>query len=210
MAMGAAVFMGITFPLNFNKPYLTCTLTDFWRSWHMSLSRWFKDYVYIPLGGSKKNKITTYRNLLITMSLAGLWHGASLNFVIWGFLNGIILIFEKIINYSNNFKFPKIFLNCFIIFNLWLIFRITDFDLYFIFIIKLYTQLFETLSLTNLLIFLFSLVLIYSQKFDNFFILKKLSNKISFYSLIIFFIFIVSTGLALNLGQSEKFIYFQF
>jgi len=110
MALGASIILGIELPINFNKPYLTYSLTEFWRNWHMTLSRWFKDYVYIPLGGSKSSKMKTYRNLIITMSIAGLWHGASLNFIVWGFLNGLILCIEKIFGFYKNKSTLRIFL----------------------------------------------------------------------------------------------------
>ena len=85
MALGASYIFGIKLPNNFNKPYLTCSITDFWRNWHITLSNWFRDYIYIPLGGSKVGQKKLYLNLILTMSLAGLWHGASLNFILWGF-----------------------------------------------------------------------------------------------------------------------------
>jgi alginate O-acetyltransferase complex protein AlgI len=86
MALGASIFVGIKLPINFNKPYLTSSLTDFWRNWHISLSRWFKDYLYIPLGGSKNKKIITYRNLLLTMSLAGLMAWSKFKFYYLGYI----------------------------------------------------------------------------------------------------------------------------
>ena len=95
MALGASIILGIELPINFNKPYLTYSLTEFWRNWHMTLSRWFKDYVYIPLGGSKHSKINTFRNLIITMSIAGIWHGASFNFVVLGFFEWLNFMYRK-------------------------------------------------------------------------------------------------------------------
>jgi alginate O-acetyltransferase complex protein AlgI len=76
-------------------PYFATTITDFWRRWHISLSTWFRDYLYIPLGGSKKNALQTYRNLLITMLLCGLWHGAEWTFVLWGSLHGLLLCLSR-------------------------------------------------------------------------------------------------------------------
>ncbi len=84
MARGVARMMGFDLMLNFNNPYLADSLRDFWRRWHISLSSWFKDYVYIPLGGNRKGKLNTYRNMFLTMVISGLWHGAAWNFVIWG------------------------------------------------------------------------------------------------------------------------------
>jgi alginate O-acetyltransferase complex protein AlgI len=89
MAIGIALLLGITFPQNFDRPYSAISIQDFWRRWHMTLSRWLRDYLYIPLGGSRHGEVKRYRNLIITMTLGGLWHGASLTFVAWGLFHGI-------------------------------------------------------------------------------------------------------------------------
>jgi D-alanyl-lipoteichoic acid acyltransferase DltB (MBOAT superfamily) len=91
IAIGSAALFGYELPQNFNAPYTAQDLQDFWRRWHISLSTWLRDYLYVPLGGSRGSAWNTYRNLMITMLLGGLWHGASWNFVIWGFLHGIAL-----------------------------------------------------------------------------------------------------------------------
>ena len=95
MAIGLALMMGFTFPINFNYPYTAQSITDFWRRWHMSLSAWFRDYLYIPLGGNRGSEFQTYRNLIIVFLLCGIWHGASWNFVIWGLIHGLFLIIER-------------------------------------------------------------------------------------------------------------------
>jgi alginate O-acetyltransferase complex protein AlgI len=95
MAIGIARMMGFKLPRNFNMPYLSRSLTEFWTRWHISLSSWLKDYLYIPLGGNKKGKTRQYINLIITMLLGGLWHGASWNFIFWGLIHGIGLIIHK-------------------------------------------------------------------------------------------------------------------
>lgn len=95
IAIGLATMMGFELQPNFNSPYRASSLGDFWRRWHISLSTWLRDYLYIPLGGSRKGKVRTYVNLMITMVLGGLWHGASFNFVIWGFLHGLALMVER-------------------------------------------------------------------------------------------------------------------
>lgn len=96
MAIGLALLMGFRFNINFNNPYKAVSVTDFWRRWHISLSTWLRDYVYISMGGNRKGKIRQYLNLFITMLLGGLWHGASLNFVFWGGLHGIALVIHKL------------------------------------------------------------------------------------------------------------------
>jgi alginate O-acetyltransferase complex protein AlgI len=95
IAIGCALLMGFAFPENFASPYLATSLRDFWRRWHMTLSRWLRDYLYIAMGGSKRGGWLTYRNLMLTMLLGGLWHGASWMFVIWGALHGVGLAVER-------------------------------------------------------------------------------------------------------------------
>ena len=97
MAIGIALLMGIRFNINFLSPYQSATITEFWRRWHISLSSWLKDYLYISMGGSHKGKVRTYVNLLITMLLGGLWHGASLRFVLWGGVHGLALAIHKFV-----------------------------------------------------------------------------------------------------------------
>ena len=89
MAIGLALLLGFRFPMNFNSPYKADSITDFWHRWHISLSTWLRDYLYISLGGNRKGKARTYINLCLTMLLGGLWHGASWNFVIWGGFHGM-------------------------------------------------------------------------------------------------------------------------
>jgi D-alanyl-lipoteichoic acid acyltransferase DltB (MBOAT superfamily) len=95
MAIGIALLLGFHFPINFNAPYRSVSITDFWRRWHISLSTWIRDYIYISLGGNRKGKVRQYINLIITMLLGGLWHGASLNFVAWGGMHGLALAAHK-------------------------------------------------------------------------------------------------------------------
>ncbi|HZL76505.1 MAG TPA: MBOAT family O-acyltransferase [Bacteroidales bacterium] len=98
IAIGLGLIMGFRLPVNFNSPYKASSISDFWKRWHISLSRWLKDYLYISLGGNRKGKFRTYVNLMITMLLGGLWHGAALRFIIWGGLHGIGLVFNRIWN----------------------------------------------------------------------------------------------------------------
>jgi alginate O-acetyltransferase complex protein AlgI len=95
MAIGMAKLLGFQFPVNFRRPYLARGIADFWRRWHISLSTWLRDYLYIPLGGNRHGRWMTYRNLILTMLLGGLWHGASWNFLIWGGYHGALLSFER-------------------------------------------------------------------------------------------------------------------
>lgn len=95
IARGVSMLLGISLVVNFTEPYLSRNITEFWRRWHISLSNWLRDYLYIPLGGNRGGELATYRNLLLTMLLGGLWHGASWNFVVWGGLHGLYLLVHK-------------------------------------------------------------------------------------------------------------------
>ena len=107
IAIGVGLLLGFKLPINFNSPYKAISLSDFWRRWHISLSLWLKDYLYISLGGNRKGKFRTYANLIITMLIGGLWHGANMRFVIWGALHGIVLVIEKIWKQINPFTFTS-------------------------------------------------------------------------------------------------------
>ncbi len=96
MAIGMGRMLGFKFPENFNQPYRSRSITEFWRRWHMTLSRWFRDYLYIPLGGNRGGPIRTYVNLLVVFSLCGLWHGAAYTFLLWGLFHGLLLVIERL------------------------------------------------------------------------------------------------------------------
>jgi len=96
IAIGVALLLGFRLPVNFNSPYKAANITDFWHRWHISLSTWLRDYLYIPLGGNKKGKIRTYINLFLVMLIGGLWHGAAIRFIIWGGLHGLGLTLHKL------------------------------------------------------------------------------------------------------------------
>ncbi|MDO5975344.1 MBOAT family O-acyltransferase [Flavivirga jejuensis] len=106
IAIGTARTMGFDLMKNFDSPYFSKSITEFWRRWHISLSTWFRDYVYIPLGGSRKGKYKTYANLFIVFLVSGLWHGAAINFVIWGAIHGLIMVLEKA-TYKSRIKLYK-------------------------------------------------------------------------------------------------------
>jgi len=100
IAIGIACLLGYTFPQNFDQPYRALSLRDFWQRWHMTLSRWLRDYLYIPLGGSRGGTLLTYRNLMLTMLLGGLWHGAAWTFIVWGAIHGTVLCLERAFGFS--------------------------------------------------------------------------------------------------------------
>ena len=128
MAIGLGRIFGFHFPENFNYPYISKSITEFWRRWHISLSTWFKDYVYIPLGGNREGKYKQIRNILIVWLLTGIWHGANWTFLIWGLLFGIILIIEKI--WLNKFmeKLPSFIRRIYVLFIVMILFIIFSSD----------------------------------------------------------------------------------
>ena len=132
MAIGLASMFGFDLLENFNYPYIASSITDFWRRWHISLSSWFRDYVYIPLGGNRKGLYRQCINIMIVWLLTGLWHGASFNFILWGLYYGLILIFEKVIGLKILKKLPAVFRHIYALLLIligWVIFNFTDFDM---------------------------------------------------------------------------------
>ncbi len=137
IAIGLALLMGFSLPANFNTPYKSSSITEFWRRWHISLSSWLRDYLYISLGGNRKGKLRTYFNLFITMFLGGLWHGASWKFILWGSMHGTILAIEKAFN-TPKFTSQHVFLKAlgilvtfhFVAF-CWIFFRASTMDVAF-------------------------------------------------------------------------------
>lgn len=130
MAIGIALLFNIKLPINFNSPYKALDIQDFWRRWHITLSRFLRDYIYIPLGGSRVSSFRTYNNLMITFILGGIWHGAGWTFIFWGFLHGLALVIHRAWK-SLGFNIPNVFA-WFITFNFinisWVFFRAKEWD----------------------------------------------------------------------------------
>ncbi len=128
IAVGVSRIFGINLMENFNRPYFSKTIKEFWSRWHISLSLWFQEYLYIPLGGSKKGMAFTYFNLIVVFLVSGLWHGANWNFVIWGAINGVYLVFGKIVGHRIKIhSFLKIFICFHLVTFSWIFFRIESF-----------------------------------------------------------------------------------
>lgn len=126
MAIGIALMMGFRFIENFNHPYISRSITEFWRRWHISLSTWLRDYLYIPLGGNRKGNVRTYINLVLTMVLGGLWHGANWTFVLWGAWHGGIMAVERALGAKKETPYPKMValpLTLLMVFIGWVLFR---------------------------------------------------------------------------------------
>lgn len=134
IAIGLALLFGFKLPVNFNEPYKAASLTEFWRRWHISLSFWLRDYLYIPLGGNRKGKFRTYLNLMMTMVLGGLWHGANLRFIIWGTIHGLGLVADKTLSGLKKklpsakriFRLAGIFITFHIVAFAWIFFRLEN------------------------------------------------------------------------------------
>ena len=124
MAIGLGRMFGFHFLENFNYPYISKSITEFWRRWHMSLSSWFRDYVYIPLGGNRKGTIILVRNIFIVWALTGIWHGANWTFIIWGLMYGIMLIIEKLFLTKHLEKMPSILQRIYVLFTVMISFII--------------------------------------------------------------------------------------
>lgn len=141
MAIGLGKMLGFNFKENFNYPYISVSIQDFWRRWHISLSTWFRDYLYIPLGGNRKGKYRTYVNLIIVFFITGLWHGASWNFVVWGLFHGFFLLLERNIKVpipKNLYFLRRVYLLLVVIIG-WVFFRIEDFNEAIAFIGKMFS-----------------------------------------------------------------------
>jgi len=127
MAIGIGRMLGFRFPENFNFPYIARSISEFWQRWHITLSTWFRDYLYFPLGGSRKGNLITYRNLFVVFVTCGLWHGSSWNYLVWGLSHGVFMILEKVPALQRLGKLPRIFHHIYmlVVFNLTLaIFRV--------------------------------------------------------------------------------------
>ena len=228
IAIGAALILGFKLPINFNKPYFATSPADFWRRWHISLSTWLRDYLYIPLGGSKKSNGQTYLNLAVVMFLGGLWHGASWNFVIWGVLHGVYLAIHRIISnkfprLANNSLFKtkigtifSILVTQYFVFLAWIPFRVRDFD-HMIYSMQKYVLL--DIDVVNVLPFVsahkFPLVLMFLFVILHFVAYRRTNLQviISNFRLRYWILFLSAVMLLIFLfydGRPEDFIYFKF
>lgn len=189
MAIGAALLFNIKLPINFNSPYKALNIQDFWRRWHITLSRFLRDYIYIPLGGNRKGRLRTYVNLMATFIIGGIWHGAGWTFVFWGFLHGVALVIHRIWS-ELGFKMNK-FLAWFITFNFinitWVFFRAKDWDD----ALKVLKGMFglSGIVLPNFLEAKLGFLTKYGVGFNNF--IEKVGDKNTFLFIIIGFILVL-------------------
>ena len=221
MAIGLGRIFGFHFLENFDYPYISKSVTEFWRRWHISLSTWFRDYVYIPLGGNRVNKFKWIRNIILVWLLTGLWHGAAWNFIIWGIYYGLLLLFEKLFFDRILKKLPTIinWLYTFIIVMIgWMIFRSNSLNELLLFIKTMFvykqtdwlTILADNLSTFNALMFVLPAFIL------SFPILKKIKEKYSgktiyiiLTNILLLMLFIMCI-VYLTSSSYNPFIYFRF
>ncbi|MDP1974666.1 MAG: MBOAT family O-acyltransferase, partial [Alphaproteobacteria bacterium] len=218
MALGLGYLFGIKLPQNFNSPYKSASIIEFWQRWHITLSNFIKEYIYFNLGGNKYGTYRKYINIILTMTIAGLWHGAGYNFIVWGLLYGVLITTNHIIRDNFNINLPKILkilLTFLIVHLMWVIFRSKDlyqaFDIYkgllnidFIAIENIKNNLSTIFYL--ILVFLFCTILPNSFEFLHFNLLKN-KKLYKFFGIIFGIICFLSV---LKISKTDSFLYFNF
>lgn len=222
IAIGAARIMGFNLMTNFNRPYFSSNITEFWRRWHISLSTWFRDYVYIPLGGNRISKKRTNLNLLTTFVVSGIWHGANWTFVVWGTLHGLLQVAEKSANSAKIKPVQKkpefralinITLTFIFIAFTWIFFRANSVSEAFYALGKIFTA--PQLPFNDSNVYFYSIIglviLLAKELTDEFYpdalnILNHSNPFISGFSNALLVVFILTTGVF----DGSQFIYFQF
>lgn len=227
IAIGSALILGFKIPINFNKPYFAISPSDFWRRWHISLSTWLRDYLYVPLGGNRKSKKRTYLNLMIVMILGGFWHGAGYNFIIWGILHGTYLSIHKFLkdNLSNLtlMKFFQsklgviisIFITQYLVFLAWIPFRVGNVE-NAIYSMQKYVFLdFHTAGTIDFILIHKFPIMVMALFIIGHYISYRINfiEKLSKIKLQLWFIFLLGSILTILFfydGDPQNFIYFQF
>lgn len=228
MAIGLGLIFGFRFPENFNYPYISKSISEFWRRWHISLFAWFKNYVYIPLGGSRRGIITTLRNIGIVFLLTGIWHGAAWNFIIWGIWHGTFIMLEKLLNWGRkdefNLKKPRFYIifrhiyTIFILITGWVIFRSENIGYAFVYL----KNMFGCIEVNNRLypvgyyidrfeiIILFIAVICSAPIFSG--ILQKTENNkiLKIFINIWLIVLLIFSTMTLAASTYNPFIYFRF
>jgi D-alanyl-lipoteichoic acid acyltransferase DltB (MBOAT superfamily) len=224
IAIGIAKMLGYHLPVNFNVPYASHSVTNFWRRWHISLSMWLRDYLYIPLGGSRHGKHRTHLNLLITMLLGGLWHGAAFKFIVWGGLHGIMLVVERHLKrFSVGRKYilrlpniVRIFITFHIICLFWIIFRADSIDMALTFIQQMFERfdiymIPDIFSAYSLIFIMMGIAYVFhflpnawKEWLKDIFFVIPVGIKIIIIVILIFLMMQISTA------ATQPFIYFQF
>ena len=222
MAIGIALLLGFKLNINFNSPYQSASITEFWRRWHISLSSWLRDYLYISLGGNRKGKIRTYVNLMITMLLGGLWHGAALRFIIWGALHGVILAIEKFLKSFVNLPSGKLtrFLGVILTFHIvcfsWIFFRADNMEI----VGQVLTQIASNFhpeiigefisGYKTVVLFMFTGYLLHFMPESLELKTEKLVGRSPFILKIVYLSLIIFLVIQIKSSEIQPFIYFQF
>lgn len=219
IARGVAKLMGFDIMLNFNLPYIAVNPSDFWRRWHISLSSWLRDYLYIPLGGSRGGTWFTYRNLILTMVLGGLWHGAAWTFVLWGAFHGAILVLYRVLGLNeltDKARFPMNIIYMVIMFHLvcfgWLLFRaqnMTTVSLFLKSILTSFSWSTEAAECLRKMVFYGWFLMLFQLAQAKYKSLTPLTNSPWFLRLNIW-LFVVMSILVLSPRKAQEFIYFAF
>lgn len=221
MALGIAKCLGIDLINNFERPYLATSITSFWKRWHISLTQWLTRQIYIPLGGSRTSKIKTYRNILITFIVSGIWHGANWTFIIWGAFHGIIQIIEKALSIQKETHKNKLIaiiriIITFLLVNFaWIIFRIPSIDETWDIITKIFTSfsgdiLANTNNSDKLLMLTGILFLLIKEITEEFFNGEKLWSRINFGGRFIIYTILFIMIISIGVLDSGQFIYVSF
>ena len=217
MAVGVAKLMGFNLINNFNRPYFSVSITDFWRRWHISLSRWLKDYVYIPMGGSRCTKLRNYLNIFVTFFVSGIWHGANWTYIVWGIIHGVAQIIEKIFGLNKKeskgiWRFVRIVATFAIVTMAWVFFRMPTLGDAVTYVSHSFSTfgMPEVLSVTNFSIYVMAIaIVLFKESREEFFPAKFrfLNNKyVKWTEYVVIFCLILLCG-ALDSGS---FIYGSF
>lgn len=226
VAIGLSSLFGFQIDENFNYPYLSLSISEFWRRWHISLGKWFTEYIYIPLGGNRKSKIITLRNLAIVFLVTGIWHGASINYIIWGCLNGLAVIIERLIRdkqfYKNLNNLSKRLITLSLVFIFWQFFRFESLSLLSkVWSIILCKVNFEYIDYTwkyyldaqiiSFVIIGALLSFIPGTKIFKYYYNKLITNKLglALHNLLLIIVFVLSILYIVN-SSYTPFLYFQF
>jgi len=224
MAIGLGMLFGFSFPENFNRPYSAISITDFWRRWHITLSRWFRDYLYIPLGGNRRTTKRTCLNMAIVCILCGLWHGANWTFLLWGIYHGLFLVLERITGIREvpreKYRILRRIITLLIVVIGWVLFRSEDITQAFGFLGAMFTltdlpisyELSLALNNRNLLILLTALPVFFLPgdfSLINILIIKKGPFPLVAGALMILLVLPYCAALIVG-GATSPFIYFRF
>ena len=211
MARGVARLLGIRLMLNFNNPYLATSLGDFWKRWHISLSSWFKDYLYIPLGGNRHGKFNTYKNMFITMVISGLWHGAAWTFVVWGVVHALGRFATRELEQTEFYvnRVPKIFKQAFVFTFVgfaWIFFRAPNISDAWLIVSRIFSS-----GLANPYCPLLALIMVFSVWIYQFIYESNLRNLLEFRSVYVTTVIVMILYLTVFAPSRENyFIYLQF